>query len=93
MRSGSEFLIQQILILVNTHLSLFIMASLNERISNPTNDKVVDWADDKQLDGASVETGGSGGSGMHEPDYDVEVKLVDETSPLFSIKSFEELGL
>jgi ATP-dependent RNA helicase DDX19/DBP5 len=38
-----------------------------------------------------------GGSTLHEPQYDVEVKLSDiqgdSTSPLFSITSFEELGM
>jgi ATP-dependent RNA helicase DDX19/DBP5 len=36
-------------------------------------------------------------SDLHEPDYNVEVKLsdlqADPNNPLFSIKSFEDLGL
>ena len=51
----------------------------------------VDWAEDNsQLDGA---TEFNAGSAMTEPEYDVEVKLIDQNSPLYSIKSFEELGL
>lgn len=38
-----------------------------------------------------------GGSNLHEPEYDVEVKLsdlqADPNNPLFSVKSFEDLGL
>ena len=37
------------------------------------------------------------GSQLHEPDYMVELKLADmqadPNNPLYSIKSFEELGL
>lgn len=37
------------------------------------------------------------GSGLHDGQYEVEVKLSDiqgdETSPLFSVSSFEELGM
>ena len=67
------------------------MASLEDRVTAPADDKHVDWAEDKQLDGASENLGGSGMQD-HEQ-YDVEVKLVDENSPLYSVKSFEELGL
>ena len=66
------------------------MASSEDRVAAPAADKEIDWAEDKQLDGAS-ET--FGGSGMHEPDYEVEVKPVDTNSPLYSVKSFEELKL
>ena len=67
------------------------MASLDERITAPTEDKPVDWADDNgQLDGG---TAFHGGSAMAEPEYDVQVKLIDANSPLYSVKSFEELGL
>jgi len=68
------------------------MASLESRVTAP-----VDWAEDNvntansQLDGATQNQHGS--EGIQEPEYDVEVKLVDQTSPLFSIKTFEELGL
>lgn len=45
-------------------------------------------------DGASE---GLGGSNLQEPEYDVEVKLsdlqADPNNPLFSVKSFQELGL
>jgi ATP-dependent RNA helicase DDX19/DBP5 len=47
-----------------------------------------------QVDGATVPLGGST---LHEPQYDVEVKLSDiqkdANSPLYSISSFEELGM
>ena len=48
-----------------------------------------------QTDGASGILGGS--SGIYDPSYEVNVKLSDlqanPDDPLFSIKSFEELGL
>lgn len=47
-----------------------------------------------QTDGASED---KGGSGLQEPEYDVQVKLSDQqadpNNPLYSIKSFEDLGL
>ncbi len=47
-----------------------------------------------QMDGA---TEPFNGSQLHEPDYMVELKLADmqadPNNPLFSIKSFDELGL
>ena len=47
-----------------------------------------------QIDGATELLGGSQ---LHEPQYDVKVKLSDiqgdVNSPLFSIASFEELGM
>lgn len=47
-----------------------------------------------QTDGAS---GTYGGSSLHEPDYQVEVKLADmqadPNNPLYSATSFEQLGL
>ena len=67
------------------------MAPLADRITAPTEEKKVDWSEENdQLDGAT-ET--HNGSMMTEPEFDVEVKLIDENSPLHSIKSFEELGL
>ena len=75
------------------------MASLEERITAPAPvpapapaaEAKVDWSDDNgQLDGA---TQFNAGSAFTEPEYDVEVKLVDQNSPLHSIKTFEELGL
>lgn len=58
-------------------------------------------ADDKtssavggQSDGASEALGGSM---LHEPEYAVDVKLsdlqADPNNPLYSVKSFEQLGL
>jgi hypothetical protein len=51
-------------------------------------------AADAQVDGA---TDAAGGSALHEPQYAVEVKLsdlqADANSPLYSIGSFEELGM
>ena len=48
-----------------------------------------------QTDGASGSMGGS--SGIYDPSYEVNVKLSDlqanPDDPLYSIKSFEELGL
>ena len=71
------------------------MASLDERISIP--DAGDDSAqttvpdDNGQLDGS---TSYAGGSSIAQPqEYEVEVKLIDENSPLYSVKSFEELGL
>ena len=47
-----------------------------------------------QTDGAAEDLGGSH---LQEPEYDVEVKLsdiqADPNNPLYSIKSFNELGL
>ena len=47
-----------------------------------------------QTDGAPRDIGGSG---LHDSEYDVHVKLgnqqADPNNPLFSIKSFEDLGL
>ena len=49
------------------------------------------WAEDNgQMDGAA---GYSAGGGINEPEFDVEVKLIDQTSPLYSVKTFEELGM
>ncbi len=67
------------------------MASLEERIEAPEDAEPKDWADDNgQMDGS---TSVAGGSGMAEPEYEVVVKLIDANSPLYSVKSFEELGL
>ena len=48
----------------------------------------------EQTDGASEPFGGSG---LHEPDYNVQIKLADMQAdpnhPLFSATSFEQLGL
>ena len=48
-----------------------------------------------QTDGATEAL--NGGSGIYEPSYEVDVKLsdlqMDPNDPLFSVTSFEELGL
>jgi len=48
-----------------------------------------------QTDGATESL--NGGSGIYEPNYEVDVKLsdlqADPNNPLNSVKSFEELGL
>lgn len=50
--------------------------------------------DDAQGDGTTEDMGGSG---LHDAQYEVEVKLSDlqgdVNSPLFSVKTFEELGM
>lgn len=69
----------------------------------PEKTTITSWADEPvdgstlpgaQTDGAPVELQGSG---LQEPEYDVQVKLsdlqADPNNPLFSVKSFEELGL
>ena len=73
------------------------MASLAERITAPTEqmrseEKKVDWAEDNgQLDGATTQ---ENGGVMQEPEFDVEVKLIDETlSQYSSASTFEELGM
>lgn len=47
-----------------------------------------------QLDGAAED---QGGSGLHDTDYEVEVKLSDlqnqQDNPLYSVKSFEQLNM
>lgn len=47
-----------------------------------------------QLDGS---TEPFGGSALHEPDYEVQVKLADiqadPNNPLFSVKTFDQLSL
>ena len=79
------------------------MASLVDRITAPEDGKT-DWAaetaeatetaetaDTSQMDGATAYQGGGGG--LLDSSYDVEVKLIDENSPLYSVKRFEDLGL
>ena len=79
----------------SSNSSIPSMASLGDRVTSPAevpaSETKVDWAEEiSQLDGA---TEFNAGSAMTEPEYDVEVKLIDQNSPLYSIKSFEELGL
>lgn len=53
-----------------------------------------DGVGNSQGDGAPTSLGGSG---LREPEYDVEIKLADmqadPNNPLFSVKSFQELNL
>ena len=62
---------------------------------NAKADKEMSEISHAQTDGAT-ETGG-GSSGIYDPSYEVNVKLSDlqanPDDPLYSIKSFEELGL
>lgn len=46
--------------------------------------------DNTQMDGAGAS--GRGGD-LAEADFDVVVKPIDPDSPLYSVKTFEELGL
>ncbi|KAF9887712.1 RNA helicase required for poly(A+) mRNA export [Aspergillus nanangensis] len=81
--------------------------SLADRISKPDESKPdeskadeskpsesSDNLDNSQTDGASAQVGGSE---LHEPEYNVEVKLsdlqADPNNPLFSVKNFADLGL
>ena len=76
------------------------MASLEDRITAPEDGKT-DWATEtaevtetaetSQMDGATAYQGGGGG--LLDSSYDVEVKLIDKNSPLYSVKSFNDLGL
>ncbi|OQE28325.1 hypothetical protein PENSTE_c003G02894 [Penicillium steckii] len=64
--------------------------SLADRITNPDAQPAATGEDDGA--GATLH-----GSELNEPDYSVEVKLsdlqADPNNPLFSVKSFEQLGL
>ncbi|KPI43611.1 ATP-dependent RNA helicase DBP5 [Cyphellophora attinorum] len=57
-------------------------------------DKAAEDAPTDQTDGASAPFGGSG---LHEPEYNVQIKLADmqadPNNPLFSATTFEQLGL
>ena len=57
-------------------------------------DKPAESATNAQMDGA---TEPFGGSQLQEPDYTVEVKLsdmqADPDNPLYSVTSFDQLGL
>ncbi|KAJ5717941.1 hypothetical protein N7488_003587 [Penicillium malachiteum] len=72
--------------------------SLADRISNPNPEAPAATGDapsaNQEDDGAGDALGGSS---LQEPDYSVEVKLSDlqqdPDNPLFSVKSFEQLGL
>jgi len=62
--------------------------------AQPTAEKKEDDLSSAQGDGASPSLNGSG---LQEPEYDVDVKLsdlqADPNNPLYSIKSFEELNI
>lgn len=62
--------------------------------ANPDASKDMDSVVTSQVDGVD---GPSGGAGLQDVKYDVEVQLGDlqndQSSPLGSIKSFDELGL
>ncbi|KAJ5290077.1 uncharacterized protein N7443_010330 [Penicillium atrosanguineum] len=64
--------------------------SLADRVSNPA-------APADAPPSADAPQNATGDSDLHEPDYSVEVKLsdlqADPNNPLYSIKSFEDLGL
>ena len=66
------------------------MKGTDEKKEDATAEKVPD----AQLDGAGLT---QGGSDLREPDYSVDVKLsdmqADPNNPLYSMKSFEQLGL
>jgi hypothetical protein len=84
-----------------------VTSAVNSDPKEPTTADVVDIAEPTekkpeestlpkaQTDGAT-ELGG-GNTGIYEPDYEVEIKLsdaqADPNNPLFSVKTFEELGL
>jgi ATP-dependent RNA helicase DDX19/DBP5 len=83
--------------------------SLADRIAMPPRSEVMDtWADEvaspttgvsKNVGAAQIDGNAEtlGGSGLHDGDYEVEVKLSDlqgdTSSPLYSIQSFEQLGM
>ncbi|XHG09818.1 RNA helicase required for poly(A+) mRNA export, variant 2 [Aspergillus wentii] len=68
--------------------------SLADRISKPDESKPSEETSGDQTDGAPKELGGSD---LHEPEYNVEVKLsdlqADPNNPLYSVKNFEDLGI
>ena len=70
--------------------------SLNEATSKPTTEPTDD-KDEKAIPQTDGATEPFGGSELHEPDYEVEIKLADmqadPNNPLYSAKSFEQLGL
>ncbi|KAH3295540.1 RNA helicase required for poly(A+) mRNA export [Aspergillus fumigatus] len=70
--------------------------SLADRITKPdeSNTSETPAPIGDQTDGAPAQLGGSD---LHEPEYNVEVKLsdlqADPNNPLYSVKNFEDLGL
>lgn len=69
-------------------------SSWADEVASPTTKVTENPLEKAQTDGA---TDVSNGSGLHDAQYEVEVKLSDlqgdTTSPLYSIHSFEELGM
>lgn len=67
------------------------MSSWADEVASPPADNSLEQA---QLDGSSAPLGGSA---LHEVEYDVEVKLsdlqADINNPLYSVSSFENLGM
>ena len=65
-----------------------------EAVKEAPNEEQKDTKSVPQMDGAAEPFNGSE---LQEPDYEVEIKLadmqLDPNNPLYSIKSFEELGL
>jgi ATP-dependent RNA helicase DDX19/DBP5 len=66
-----------------------------DEVASPTAGDSSNGIPAAQTDGATVEQGG--GSELHDAQYEVEVKLSDiqsdTNSPLYSINSFEQLGM
>ena len=71
-----------------------VKPSWADEVASPTAEKASPPLEEAQVDGSSEPLGGSG---LHDAQYEVEVKLSDiqgdESSPLFSISSFEQLGM
>ncbi|RMJ24498.1 hypothetical protein PHISP_04627 [Aspergillus sp. HF37] len=75
--------------------------SLGDRVSKPDDTKPSDTPDQPAHKESIPQSDGStapmGGSDLQEPDYTVEVKLsdlqADPNNPLYSVKSFGDLGL
>jgi hypothetical protein len=69
-------------------------SNLADEVASPVGGDDKSNLADVQVDGAAEP---QGGSQLHDTQYEVEVKLSDiqgdENSPLFSISSFEELGM
>ena len=69
--------------------------------TNPTASTEIEKKPEQAMDTKMPQTDGAGeplgGSGLQEPEYDVDVKLsdmqMDPNNPLYSVKSFEDLGL
>lgn len=76
---------------------LTVVESLSERLGDILADvsRKSDWADDEEAPSAPAEA--SAGGPLHESRYDVQVTLADQqadpNSPLYSVKSFDDLGL